>query len=276
MKKFSLFSHLPQDKNGTFYSKIDDEISYPDDGNDSCFEYEDNSFWFHHRVKCILQVIKKYPYKGFLLDVGGGNGQVTKSLQDKSMKVCLVEPGKSGIDNALKRGVTCRVHALLKDAKFKPKSIGAVGLFDVLEHIKDEKTFLQVIKTCLQPNGYLYITVPAYLFLWSDHDRKAGHFRRYTRQSLEQVLAKNGFSTVFSTHFFSWLLFPQYITLKLIKKSINKRKSTFLKFPAGLSILFFFELLAIKMRISLPFGSSILCVARPHNSKSLINDKSTN
>lgn len=39
------------EKDGIFYSKNKGKISYPEDGNDTCFNIEDNSFWFKHSRK---------------------------------------------------------------------------------------------------------------------------------------------------------------------------------------------------------------------------------
>jgi hypothetical protein len=33
-------------------------ISYPQEGNDRCFEIEDKSFWFQHRNACIVELVK--------------------------------------------------------------------------------------------------------------------------------------------------------------------------------------------------------------------------
>jgi hypothetical protein len=58
------------------------------------------------------------------------------------------------------------------------------------------------------PGGRVYITVPAYQWLWSDEDILAGHFRRYTLQSLRSVLDKAGWATDFATYIFSFLPLP--------------------------------------------------------------------
>jgi hypothetical protein len=63
-------------KNGIYYAGSSEKVSYPDSGNDNCFEIEENSFWFHHRNNCIIEMIRNYPPTGNgpIFDVGGGNG----------------------------------------------------------------------------------------------------------------------------------------------------------------------------------------------------------
>ena len=72
------------------------KISYPTDGNDICFSIEDNSFWFKHRNNCIISLAKKYVKDTPFFDIGGGNGFVSKRLEENGIQTCLVEPGIQG------------------------------------------------------------------------------------------------------------------------------------------------------------------------------------
>jgi hypothetical protein len=52
---------------------------YPDEGNEACFQIEDQSFWFRHRNDCIRELAQNLPpkWKGPIFDGGGGNGFLT-------------------------------------------------------------------------------------------------------------------------------------------------------------------------------------------------------
>lgn len=50
--------------------------------------------------------------------------------------------------------------------------------------------------------GTLYLTVPAYSFLWSEADVSARHYRRYTLRALDGKLRAAGFEVTFITYFF--------------------------------------------------------------------------
>jgi SAM-dependent methyltransferase len=184
------------------------EVFYPADGNDQCFSIEDSSFWFRHRNACILEAVKRFPPPGTLFDVGGGNGYVARALQESGLEVVLVEPGVAGVRNALKRGIRQVVRATLEDAGVLAETLPAVGLFDVVEHIPDDVGFLAGIRRLLVPGGRVYITVPAYQWLWSNEDVLAGHSRRYTVGSLRRLLEKAGYSVEFTTYFFGFLPLP--------------------------------------------------------------------
>jgi hypothetical protein len=59
-----------------------------------------------------------------------------------------------------------------------------IFLFDVLEHITDEKKFLDAIVFHLAPAGHLIVNVPACQWAYSEYDRAVGHVRRYSIRSL--------------------------------------------------------------------------------------------
>ncbi len=197
-------------KDGIWYSDEIPDVSYPADGNESCFTIEDRSFWFKHRNNCILSVVKLYPpaNNGTILDIGGGNGFVSSALADVGFKVALLEPGKAGALNARRRGLDTVICATVETAQFKSHSLSAVGLFDVIEHIEDDVSFLKGIHGLMQKNGRLYITVPAYEFLWSKEDVSAGHFRRYTLKSICNVIKQAGLEIEFSSYIFRLLPIP--------------------------------------------------------------------
>jgi SAM-dependent methyltransferase len=193
---------------GYWTSKDVAVVSYPEEGNDLCFSVEDSSFWFRHRNRCILAVIQNFPPNGAVFDVGGGNGYVASALQQTGIEVVLVEPGLAGIRNALKRGINHIVRGTLDDVGVLANSIPAAGLFDVVEHIQDAPGFLRRIRPLIVPGGRLYVTVPAYEWLWSEEDIQAGHWRRYTVKTLRQTLEDAGYEVEFASYFFSFLPVP--------------------------------------------------------------------
>jgi SAM-dependent methyltransferase len=204
----TITSNLEQTSDGIWRSKSSSSISYPDWGNEACFQIEDASFWFRHRNACILEAMRQFPPPGPVFDIGGGNGFVAKGMQDAGIDVVLVEPGEAGAANAQRRGIRSVICATLADAGLPPASMPAVGLFDVVEHMADDREFLAMIHDHLVPSGKVYITVPAYNALWSQEDIDAGHYRRYSRHSLHDLLSRSGFSVLFLTGFFQFLLPP--------------------------------------------------------------------
>lgn len=63
------------------------------------------------------------------------------------------------------------------------------------------------VKEILTPGGYLVLTVPADPGLWSYFDEASHHQRRYTRETLAEMLNGTGFEIVRLTAFMS-LTYP--------------------------------------------------------------------
>jgi SAM-dependent methyltransferase len=260
---------------GIWYSSSASKISYPEDGNSTCFELEENSFWFKHRNSVILEVLKNFPpQSGAFFDVGGGNGFVASAIQRKGLPVILIEPGKTGIQNAKKRGIVNLLSSSLGDLQINESSISAIGLFDVLEHIEKEKEFLGQILKILKYDGRMYLTVPAYNLLWSAEDIYAGHYRRYNLETITKIIKEAGFLIEYRTYFFSILPVPVFIFRSLPFKmgfgrngrNINKKVNDHSKREGItgriLARIWSWELKKIGNRGIISFGGSCLIVAK--------------
>ena len=191
---------------GIWYSKSQTRVSYPEEGNSLSFKLEESSWWFNNRNKLIVSLVRKYSQNKLFWDIGGGNGFVSKGLQDEGQKVVLVEPGPAGAANARKRNIEHIICATLEESGISPNTIEAAGLFDVVEHIENDEMFLKSIANSMAHGGLLCIAVPVYRFLWSNDDDYAGHYRRYTLKSLRDVLQNSGFEPVRQTYFYSLLI----------------------------------------------------------------------
>ena len=96
----------------------------------------------------------------------------------------------------------------------RPGSVPNIGLFDVLEHIENDTMFARHLFELVRPGGFLYLTVPAFNWLWSMSDVDAMHYRRYTRRSLGTLLA-NRFDVLYSTYLFQRLVPISFLTRAL-------------------------------------------------------------
>jgi len=273
----AIASSLQLGSDGLWASPSVSAISYPDGGNDVCFAAEAGSFWFAHRNRCILSAVRSFPPPGAFFDVGGGNGFVAKALQNAGIEVVLVEPGPAGVRNAHHRGVSHVVRSTLQDAGFFAATLPAVGLFDVVEHIRHDGAFLSDVHRYLVPGGRVYITVPAFQWLWSREDVEAGHERRYTLEGMCGELAGSGFQVEFATYFFNFLIAPIFclralpFRLGVVAKKDNRerlRKDLQAASPAARHMVGWFtrrELRRIAARRPVKLGGSCLVVARkPH------------
>lgn len=261
-------AHLTRDDDGIWRAAAREPISYLEGDNEACFEFEDKSFWFAHRGNCLRSIVQQFPPSGAIYDIGGGNGFVTRVLLDAGFDAVLVEPGEAGVRNATARGIPTVVCATLATAQFRAGTLPTVGIFDVLEHIDDDIGFLRELHRCLAPGGRLYITVPAFSWLWSDDDVKAGHFRRHTISGVRQRLESTGFKVLHSTYIFSLLPLPIFIWRTL--RSFFGRRALPPQSYAGqhqprarglTNRVWAAELRHLSRGGTMPFGSSCLLVA---------------
>jgi SAM-dependent methyltransferase len=240
-------------------------ISYPASGHASIADIEETSFWFNHRNAVIAAVARRFPPPGPLFDIGGGNGYVSVGLRHAGFGCLVIEPGATGAANAARRGFPV-VEAQFQDLQIPDDSVPAAGLFDVLEHIPDDRAALANLFRILKPEGRLYIAVPAYQALWSSEDDHAGHFRRYTLTLLTQRLREAGFVIEYGTYFFCILLLPilllRALPFRLGIRQVNDPGTDHAAPPGWLTTLLAGERRHIEAGGTLSFGASCLVVAR--------------
>lgn len=273
----NISSSLELGPDGIWHGPKAASLSYPVGGNAECFQVEDCSFWFQHRNHCIVAAVKAHaPQHGkTIFDIGGGNGFVSKGLKDSGFEVALIEPGYQGAVNAKRRGIDPVICATTDAARLRRGSLPAVGLFDVIEHIQDDRTFLDLMASLLVKGGRLYATVPAHSCLWSEEDQRAGHFRRYDIAGLARLFTGCGFRVLYSTYIFRVFPLPIFLLRSLPHKLGLRRSQAEAKIAsshvigAGISRRIIDSLLSgeidnIRNSIPMSFGATCLIVAQVH------------
>jgi SAM-dependent methyltransferase len=269
----TLTADLKRDTDGIWTSDRATAISHPDEYQQWYLAVEDTSYWFQHRADCVVACLNLFAPAGPVLDIGGGNGHVSLAMKRAGFEVILLEPSAEGVKNARHRGIEPVLCTTLEDSGLKKHCVAAAGLFDVLEHVADDAGFLRRIHTILRANGLLYLTVPAFEFLWSRHDDRVGHFRRYSLRGLIPLLEACGFSVEFCSYLFAPLVMPIFLLrslptrLRLVPRDELKQFKREHSAEGGavdraMRRLLSLEKCAIAKRKSIPMGSSCLVVAR--------------
>ena len=248
------------------------QVSYPDEARAALAEIEARSFWFRHRNKVIQRLLDRHGRPAALWEVGSGNGFVAWHLQQQGLEVVAVEPGAEGARLAAKRGVKHSVAGMLEDLRLPASSLPAVGCFDVLEHLQEPEPFLRECHRALRPGGLAVVTVPAYPFLWSQADLDAGHYRRYTRRTLDDAMRAAGFRSMHSAYMMM-SLWPPLCLLRTLPYRMGRRKPKEENLKAALAQLapapgsgmaFLSAILAAEFFISrwipLTWGTSVVAV----------------
>ncbi len=126
---------------------------------------------------------------------------------------------------------------------------------EVLEHLEDDLKALQIINSLLKTNGVLIITVPASMLLYSEFDKKIGHCRRYSMDSICDTVKRAGFD-IEKSRFWNFLgMFGWLLLFKLLKQDIKKTSSPILGYVLG-------AWLKLESVIMFPIGQTIMIKAR--------------
>jgi SAM-dependent methyltransferase len=227
---------------------------------------EDRAHWWFlgRRAIILAEMARRLPAgRARMAELGCGSGGMLEALSRFGTAVG-VETDAALRARARERGLDVRAGALPDAIPLHPGRWDAVCLFDVLEHVNDEAGALAACRRLLVPGGRLFVTVPAYAWLWSRHDDLLGHRRRYTARALRQIAERAGFAVERVTYFNTVLALP--IMVMRIVRAALRRPGHDLDRPASwlnraLATCFSAEARLLRWT-SPPFGISILLVAR--------------
>ena len=229
----------------------------------------EKSYWWHAGRKSIIsQQMRKLGLSknAKILNVGCGTGGmiplfeqygdvVNIDVSDEALKYCK----QLGFRNLKKYNGTT--------VPFKDSSYDLVVATDVLEHIEDDQAALKEWRRVLKPGGHMLITVPAYQWLWSDHDQELHHHRRYTASGLHRKTNEESLRVRKKTYAITFS-FPLIVGYRLIDSILPNRKkkanTSYVLLPRPINSLFT-NLLRLEAQclrvINFPFGTSILLIA---------------
>jgi SAM-dependent methyltransferase len=125
---------------------------------------------------------------GPALDFDAGSGTFAALLRDRGLSVRCLEP-----DGHLQQLIEGQGLDVIGEVAAIPDgSVDYVYSLNVLEHIEDDRAALAEIQRMLRPGGRLLLYVPAFQVLFSSMDERVGHFRRYRRRALSDLVRAAG------------------------------------------------------------------------------------
>jgi len=172
---------------------------------------EENHWWFMARRDIILKLIKQLNLKknSKILEIGCSGGPLIKNLKENQFtEVHGIDISKKAI-NICKQGGLKNVKVMNgSNMQFQDNEFDLIIASDILEHIKDDISALSEWRRILKPCGRLIIFVPAFNFLWSNHDEINHHYRRYSKSQLKKRLKKAGYHIEYISYWNFSLFFP--------------------------------------------------------------------
>lgn len=188
---------------------------------DQLARVEDEHFWFRARNRMIFELTCRLASSlrpgSLVVEVGCGTGNVLRVLEKACPNSVVVgmELWLEGLRHARSRSRAALLQADVRDWPFR-NQVDLVGMFDVLEHIPQDRETLASLWKCMAPGGALLLTVPAHPALWSYFDEAAQHCRRYSEQDLRGKLTEAGFRVEFLSQFMA-CLFPLVWTFRKMR-----------------------------------------------------------
>lgn len=189
---------------------------------------EQSHWWFVARREILSSLIKKFSKPNQkILEIGAGTGGNLEMLLNYGA-VSAVEPNDFARKKILEKfgnKISLINGKLPNQLNLENQSFDLICLFDVLEHVEDDLLALREIKKFLKPNGKIILTVPAFQFLWSSHDKNLHHFRRYNFNNLKKLITNSNLRAT-RIGYFNCLLFPIAFVMRLIEKIFPAKKSS--------------------------------------------------
>lgn len=176
----------------------------------------------------IIELSRDLP-PGRLLEAGPGAGTLLVEFAQRGFRCEALElsdeaRGMAG-ELIAASGQQVRIHDRVQDAW--RNAFDYVFAFDVLEHIEDDVGALAAWGSWLKPGGALLLSVPARMKLWTAGDEWAGHFRRYERGQLIQLLEAAGFEIeVFECYGFPLTNLTERLSAKAYRKLTLRQQGT--------------------------------------------------
>jgi trans-aconitate methyltransferase len=207
--------------------------------------------WELARFEVIRDILKQ-TYKNeenfTVLDIGCGDAFFVTTLSDLYPKatfyaidIAFTEEIVAQIKKEIGSRSILLLQSLEEAGRQMKKKADLVLLLDVIEHIEDDKAFLNELynNQAIGPDTRIMITVPAFESLFCSHDHFLGHYRRYTNKSLHNTLKGCGFEKIKLGYFFTVLIPPRLIQVlkeKIFKPDLNKQTTGLVEWNKGMII----------------------------------------
>lgn len=240
------------------------------------WQLEETHWWFRGRAHFILCLLRslKVPASASILEVGCSAGPLMRRLHAAGYtNVTGIDLSEDAIRRCHSVGLANTEVMDATNPRYADQSFDLLIASDVLEHIADEATALRNWLRMLKPGGRLLVCVPAFMFLWSDHDAVNHHLRRYTRKKLRAALDRAGF-VIQRAGYWNFSLFFPASALRLIHRAAarsERQKRGQLRPTLSLVNAALYTLLRVENRLLLnscqfPVGVSTFAIASRESS----------
>ena len=231
---------------------------------------EEKHWWFLARKKIILKLIDLYHTRSEneqILDVGCGAGMMLKALLPERGTVWGLDKSEKALRYSKEKVPGARMILGSFPEDLPRDSFDIITVLDVLEHIDEDAKALAALKGALAPDGIAVITVPAYQFLWTNHDLVNEHKRRYTAPELKRKILDAGLTIEKISYYNTFLFLPVALSKFANRFFFPQTQSHFGATPPpqwinrALETIFSLEKYLLPF-LNFPFGVSVIAVVK--------------
>jgi phospholipid N-methyltransferase len=172
----------------------------------------------------ILEEIRAYLGKN-VAEVGAGMGSISRLLLSEPIERLTAFEPSPDLFASLEKEVASDSRATPVNDYFSAAHAAApfdsVVYLNVMEHIENDIAEMQNAFAGLKQGGHLLVFVPALQGLYSDFDKRIGHFRRYSREELQSKASSAGFSGAKIRYFDIAGIIPWYVNFVMLRNTMQ-------------------------------------------------------
>jgi 2-polyprenyl-3-methyl-5-hydroxy-6-metoxy-1,4-benzoquinol methylase len=222
-------------------------------------EFRESDAYAQAKYAITLRWLRDRPSGALLYNIGCGGGLFNRMAVQAGYRVEAFEPDPAAYELARKDcpDRDCVVHPFGLDGVEGEGAADVVVMHDVLEHIDDDRAAVERLRRLIVDDGRLVLSVPAMPSLFGYHDEQLGHYRRYTRRTLEAALVPA--FEIDRLRYFGLTFVP----ITAYYSRLRQRPYPTASGETGLLGRAFRSLCSLEARVPAPLGTSLVSLARP-------------
>lgn len=176
-------------------------------------------WYYRSKAKAMTRLLEE-TQPSTILDVGAGSGFFSRHLlaNSSASDAWCVDISYDDDSDALENGKPVHFRRSIEQI-----DADLILLMDVLEHVDDDVGFLTHYANKVPRGARFLISVPAFDFLWSDHDVFLEHKRRYQLDQIEDVTRRAGLTVTRGAYYFG-AVFPIAAAIRLSARNSHNSK----------------------------------------------------